>query len=161
MASGDSLFVFDPLFNRPPAANFASIDLRNGFAVLDFDDSTDESAHFLARLPSHYREGDLEAIVTWTTTSATVNDAKLKIQVTHLAEGDNLDSLPTVDDSEDLTLTAPTVSGDLVFTQTSTLEMGTAAAGEYLFVTLTRLATDVSDTLSGDIEVLSVEIREV
>ena len=48
MASGDSLLVFDPLSNRPPAVAYASVDLRNGFVVLDFDDTSDEKALFFS-----------------------------------------------------------------------------------------------------------------
>ncbi len=161
MASGDSLFLFDPLSNRPPATNYASVDLRNGFLVLDFDDSTNETAQFLAALPSHYGGAQLLAIVTWTTTTATTNNAKLRIEVTHLGGGANLDSLPTVDGSDEITVTAPSTSGQLVLSQTSSFSAGAAVAGDLLLVGLTRLATDVSDTLVNDIEVVSIEIREV
>jgi len=160
MASGDSLFLFDPLSNRPPATNFASVDMRNGFVVLGFGDSTNESAQFLSVLPSHYGGGQLVAIVTWTTTTATTNDAKLKVEVSQFAEGTDLDVLPVVDDSDTLTLAAPTASGKTVFSQSLSLVAGTAATGDQLLVGLTRLATDAGDTLVGDIEVVSVEIRE-
>ena len=71
MASGDSLLALDPLSNRPPAANYASVDLRNGFVVLDFDDTSNEKSLFLAVLPSHYSGGQIETIVTWTSSTAT------------------------------------------------------------------------------------------
>ena len=161
MASGDSLYLFDPLSNRPPELNFASVDLRSGFMVLDFDDSVNESAQFLAVLPSHYQGGQIKAYVTWTTTSATTGSAKLQVDVTQLTLGDNLDTLPSVDDSEVLTLPAPTTNGDLVVTQSAALTAGTAVAGNHLLVGVTRLATDVGDTLTGDIELLNVELHEV
>ena len=48
MASGDTLLVFTPLHNEPPASNFATLDLRNLHPVLDFDPTTNESVSPLA-----------------------------------------------------------------------------------------------------------------
>ena len=79
MASGDSLLVFDPLSNRPPTADYATVDLRNGFVVLDFDDTTDEAAVFHAVVPSHYGGGNLVAVLNWTSTTATTGNTKLRV----------------------------------------------------------------------------------
>jgi hypothetical protein len=46
-----TLARFTPDNNQPPAANFATLDTRNSIAVLDFDDSTDESAIFVSICP--------------------------------------------------------------------------------------------------------------
>ncbi len=161
MASGDSLLLFDPLSNRPPVANYASVDLRNGFVVLDFDDATNETAQFLAVLPSHYGGGQLLAVVTWTTTTAITDNAKLRVEVTRLGGGASLAVLPAVDGSVDMTVTAPVTSGQLVLSQSSAILAGNAVAGDQLLVGLTRLAADVADVLVGDIEFVSIEIREV
>ena len=59
MASGDTLLVFHPFDNEPPSANYATLDIRNLHPVLDFDDSTDESAVFSAVLPWAYSGGGL------------------------------------------------------------------------------------------------------
>ncbi len=160
MASGDSLLVFDPLSNRPPVADYASVDLRNGFVVLDFDDTADEAALFLATLPSQYGGGQLIAIATWTSTTATTGSAKLRIEATRISSGANLDSLPSVDGTVDFTVSAPTTNGELVASQSASINAGSAAAGDLLLVGVTRLASDVADTLVGDIEFVSLEVRE-
>jgi len=160
MASGDSLLVFDSLSNRPPAVDYASVDLRNGFVVLDFDDTTDESALFFAPFPSQYGGGQLLAVVTWTSTTATTGSAKLRVETTRITSGVNLDSLPLVDGTADFTVSAPAVNGELVTSQSASLNAGGAAAGDLLLVGVTRLASDVVDTLVGDLEFVSLEVRE-
>ncbi len=161
MASGDSLLVFDPLSNRPPASNYASVDLRNGFVVLDFDDTLNEKALFHAVLPSHYSGGQLLAAVTWTSSSATVGDVVFRVETTRLSSGADLNALSAVDGSGEVTTTAPTTSGQLVVSSSPSLGVGGAVAGELLLVGLTRLASDSADTLVGDVEIVSLEIREV
>lgn len=44
MASGDTLLIFTPQCNEPPAVDFATLDLRNSHLVLDFDATAIESA---------------------------------------------------------------------------------------------------------------------
>ena len=161
MASGDTLFIFDALANRPPEVNFASVDLRNGFVVLDFDDATNEAAQFFALLPGLYGGGNLQATITWTTTSAAAGNGRLRLEVTLLAAGTNLDSLPAAHDTDDITVGSPAASGDLVQSNSAAIDAGSSAAGDQLLITLTRLADDIADTLTGDIEILTVEIKEV
>jgi len=160
MATGDSLLILDPLSNRPPTANFATVDLRGLFVVLDFDDTTDEVAQFHSIVPSHYSGGDLIAIFTWTTTTATSGSAKIKCEITRLAAGENLDAVPGPDGSEEVTIAAPTTSGDLVVDETDPITVGNLGSGETLLVSVTRLATDAGDTLVGDVELVSLELRE-
>jgi len=160
MASGDSLLTFTPLDNRPPASNFATLDTRGDFVILDFDDAIDEAGQFYAIVPSHYSGGNLVAAVTWTSSSAITGNALLRVEATRLASGANLDVPPAVGDSESITMAAPATNGNLVVSETAPLTVSSLAAGDILLVVLTRLATDVSDTLIGDVELFTVEIRE-
>jgi hypothetical protein len=161
MASGDSLIVFQPLADRPPASNYATLDLRGGFAVLDFDDATNESAVFQTIVPAHYLGGNLVVNLMATTTSATSGNAMLRLELTRLAAGANLDSPPSVGGSDDVTLAAPTTAGDLVAAQTDAISIGGLAAGDCLEIVVTRRAADAGDTLSGDVELVALELREV
>ena len=161
MASGDSLLVFDPLSNRPPTANYATVDLRSGFVVLDFDDTTDEKAQFHAVVPSHYGGGNLLAELTWTSSAATTGNAQWRVEITRLNQGANLDTLPAVAGSSDVLVAAPAASGDLITSLSSSLTPGGLTTGDLLLVQVTRLAADAADTLVGDIELVALEIREV
>ncbi len=160
MASGETLLTFDPLSNRPPATAFATVDLRGEFVVLDFDAATDEKAHFHAVVPSHYRGGSLVAMLIWTSTTATSGSAKLRVELTRLGAGVNLDALPAPGGSNDLVVSAPSTSGDLVVDSTDSIALNGLTPGDTLRVLITRLATDAADTMAGDLELVSLELRE-
>ena len=160
MASNETLFVFDPLSNRPPATSFASVDLRGEFVVLDFDASTNEKAQFHAIVPSHYTGGDLNAVVTWTSSTATSGNAKLNVELTRLGAGVNLDALPAPGGSAELVVSAPSTSGNLAVDSTDAIALGGLTPGDTLRVLVTRLATDAADTMTGDLELVSLELRE-
>ncbi|KKL04943.1 hypothetical protein LCGC14_2611000, partial [marine sediment metagenome] len=76
MASGNTLLIFRPQDNEPPSANFATIDNRVGTThpVLDFDDTTNESAVFSATMPRSYAGGGLTVYIHYAMTSATSGD---------------------------------------------------------------------------------------
>ena len=160
MAVGDTLLIFDPLANRPPASAYATLDVRGEFVVLDFDAAANERAQFHANLPSHYRGGDLKVFVTWTSTSATSGDMKLRVELTRIASGNNLDALPSPQATVDVTASCPATSGNLALLEVGPLAISGLAAGETLSVHITRLATDAADTMSGDLELVAVEVGE-
>lgn len=70
MASGQTLLVFTPGCNQPPATGYATPDARNAQWVLDFDDTADETALFSAVMPRHYSGGGLTVTIGWMATSA-------------------------------------------------------------------------------------------
>ena len=160
MESGDSLMVFDALANRPPESGYAVLDLRGGFVVLDFDDSADEQAVFFSVVPVHYTEGGLLFTLSFTTTSATTGTARLRIEATRIAAGDSLDTLPVPMDTLEFLVSAPAAAGNVVEHTTGTVSATGLTAGEHLRIALTRLATDAGDTLTGDLELISMEVRE-
>lgn len=168
MPTSKTLSVFDALAGRPPSTDFAQLDLRNEHVMLDFDDSTAESIDFCGVLPRGYAASDLEVIVTWAATSATsgevvwqaeferhhVGDATLG---THDLDADDFGTAATATD------TAPGSAGELVRTTIalSAADADDPAAGETFRVRVTRVATSGADTMTGDAELLAVELREV
>lgn len=160
MASGDTLCVFNPLSNSPPESDYATLDLRSGFAVLDMDDSAIEKASFSALLPSHYGGGQVKALVTWTSSTAISGQVKFRVEITKIQEGDNLDALPSVAGSIEMNSAAPATSGILVVAESSAMNAGGASPGDLLLVAISRLATDAADTLVGDTEILALELQE-
>lgn len=161
MAIGDTLLMFDPLANRPPTSGYATLDVRGQFVVLDFDASANEQAQFHAVVPRHYRGGGIQVLVSWTSTSATSGNAKLRVELTRLTTGGNLDSLPSVGGTADLVVVAPATSGNVGVATFADLAVSDLAAGEMLLVRMTRLATDGADTMTGDLELIAVEVKEV
>lgn len=160
MASSETLLTFDPLSNRPPMTDFASVDLRGEFVVLDFDASTSEAAQFHAIVPSHYSGGDFSAVLTWTSSTATSGNAKLRVELTRLSAGVNLGALPAAGGSAELVVAAPSTNGDLMVGSTDPIAVSGLTPGDTLRVLVIRLATDTADTMAGDLELVSLELRE-
>ena len=163
MASGDTLLIFTPLHNEPPAANAATIDLRNQHPVLDFDAGTNESAVFGAVMPRnyagttgvtvylHYAMSSAEAdTVDWDVAFERVGDQQLDI------DGDSFAAVNSVDNT-----TVPGTTGlvDIVnVTFTDGADMDSVAVGEGFRLTVIRDATN--DDAAGDAELWRVEIKE-
>lgn len=93
MASGDTLLIFTPQMNQPPAASYATLDSRNSYYVLDFDDTADESAVFSGIIPAHYSGGGFTVTVLWMATSATTGTISLDAQF--MSVTDDADDLDT------------------------------------------------------------------
>jgi hypothetical protein len=160
MASGDTLLVFSPLANEPPAANYATIDTRNSIAVLDFDAGTDESAVFGAILPRHYGGGGLSVILHWMATSATTGNVKWNAAIERMNTDLDSDSFA----ADQTATTTTTGTAGIVTTTTITFtngaQMDSLATGEPFRLRVTRDANDAGDTMTGDAELLRVEVRE-
>lgn len=165
MASGDFLSVFTPLSNEPPSSSYATLDLRNGHPVLDFDGASDESAVFTGVLPANYDGGGVTVDVYWTCDDAgngSSDDVDIDIAFERMAAADldiDGDSFAAVN-SDDGTLT-PTTTGVIAkstVTFTDGADMDSVAAGEVFRIKVTRDGTN--DAEDGDINVLAVVITE-
>ena len=163
MASGDTLCIFTPLHNEPPAANAATLDLRNQHPVLDFDATTNEYAVFSAIMPQHYAgttgvtvylhyamSSAVADTVDWDAAFERVGDQQLDI------DGDSFAAVNSVDDT-----TVPGTTGlvDVVsIAFTDGADMDSVAAGEGFRLKINRDAA--SDDAAGDAELRWVELRE-
>lgn len=163
MASGNSLITFYPQGNQPPATNFATLDLRNSHAVLDFDATTAEDAIFAGVLPRHYAAGGLTVVVQWMASSATSGNCKWNVAIERNEdEGTDLDA-DSFATAQTATGAAPATSGMVQYTAitfTNGAQMDSVAVGEHFRIKVTRDAADGGDTMASDAELLAVEIRE-
>ena len=164
MASGNTLCVFTPQAGLPPASNYATLDLRNvAHLVLDFDASTEEAAYFEGVLPRHYAGGGITLRLCWMATSATSGNVVWGACFErHDDEATDLDA-DSFASEQTATSAAPATSGavqyvDIAFTDGAQLD--SLATGEHFRIKIARKAADGSDTISGDAELLSVELRE-
>jgi len=162
MSSGNTLLIFEPLANEPPSANMATFDARNQHPVLDFDDTTYESAVFSAVMPQHYGGGGVTVYLHYSMTSAVadtvdwdvawerIGDQQQDIDVNGFA------AAKSVDDT-----TVPGTCGlvDVVSVAFAHgADMDSVVAGEAFRLKVTRDATN--DDASGDAELIRVEVRE-
>jgi hypothetical protein len=155
--------VFSPLHNQPPAANAATIDLRNQHPVLDFDSATDEDAIFGSVLPRNYAGGGLTITLVWMASTAVADEVVWNTSIErHQDDVDDLDADSFAAVSA-VTATTASASGETAYdvtTHTSGAQMDSLAAGESFRLKVTRDANNASDDMAGDAELLRVEVRE-
>lgn len=162
MASGDTLITFGALHNEPPSSNYATLDLRNGHVVLDFDTTTQEAAIFTGILPRHYGGGGITVYIHYAMTSATSGTCGWDVAFERMGNGSqdiDSDGFATAQ-----TVTAVTVDGtsgnvDIVNVAiTDGANIDSIAAGESFRL---RIRRDVAnDTAAGDAELIAVELKE-
>lgn len=161
MASGDTLAIFGPLQNEPPAANYATFDTRNTTSphpVLDFDQTTAESALFSSILPRNYAGGGITAYVHWTA-DPVAGTVGWTVEFERMNTDLDADSFAAAQ-----TITAATVNGTSgIITVTNVAvangaAMDSIAVGEAFRVRLTR---DVgNDNAAGDANFVAMELKE-
>lgn len=149
--------VFNAMDNQPPATAFATLDTRNSIAILDFDDSTDENAIFLSVIPEAAILGSgLKIRLIWTATTATsgacVWDAALERMNTDI-DSDSFDTAASV------TTTTNGTSGVPNYSEITLTTIDSVVAGDGFRLKITRDANNGSDTMTGDAELIAVEIR--
>lgn len=163
MASGQTLLEFTPQANEAPASNFATLDTRNGHLVLDFDAGTDESAIFKAVLPRNYAGGGITAYLHWAASSATSGDVIWNVAFERIGEGQQDIDADGFASAQAGTATAPGTSGNVdiqAITFTNGAQMDSVAVGELFRLKVTRDADNASDTMTGDAELIAIELKE-
>ncbi|MEX2091836.1 MAG: hypothetical protein WD971_04120, partial [Pirellulales bacterium] len=130
--------------------------------VLDFDDDANESSHFSAVLPKHYAGGSVACKLHWMATSATSGNVRWSAAFERLeAGGPDLDS-NGFQTAVEATAAANGTSGKLTATALTLTALDGAVAGDAFRIVVTRVANDgTNDTMTGDAELVQVELVEV
>lgn len=162
MASGDTLAVFLPMQNEPPAANYATFDVRNQHPVLDFDTTTQEAAIFTGVLPRHYSGGGITVYVHFAATSATSGTIGWDVAFERIgAAQQDIDSDGFASAQTITAVTVDATSGNVTIASVAVsngANMDSIAVGEAFRL---RIRRDVAnDNAAGDAELLAVEMKE-
>jgi len=162
MAQGHTLLIWTAEAARPPASNFATFDQRNAHNVLDFDEATAETSLFGSVLPRSYDGNGIVATLIWMATSATTGNVRWEMAFErHQDEVDDLDA-DSFATAKGATGSAPSINGSVQYTEISfsNSEIDGLLKGESFRALVRRAAADVADTMTGDAELLRVELRE-
>lgn len=162
MASGDTLCVFTPQAGQPPAANYATFVTRNSRLVLAFDAVTDESIVFSGVLPRNYAGGGITVQLEWMAATATSGATRWATAIERENTDLDADSFATANTAGG---TANGTSGIPTYTtiaHAAGAEMDSLAVGEGFRLKVTRDAdgTSGTDDMTGDAQLISVEIKE-
>ena len=163
MASGDTLLVFVPHTNQPPATVYATFDTRNSHLILDFDAATDEYAYFPGVLPRNYGSSGVTATIIWLATTAVAGEVVWAMAwERHQDDAFDLDADGFAAD-QTVTATCANVSGEAAYDTiafTDGAQMDSVAVGESFRLRIYRDANNGDDDMAGDAELLRIEIRE-
>ncbi len=165
MASGDTLATFGPLSNEPPASAYATLDTRNSHPCLDHDDAAaSEASIFSFVLPRNYAGGGITVYLHWAATTATTGNVIWQTSFERIGSGSQ-------DTDSDGFATAVTwsaaatsgTSGNITISNqahTNGAQIDSIAVGELCRIKVERLGSNGSDSMSGDAELMAVELKE-
>lgn len=170
MASGDTLAVFHPADNTPPATVYATLDTITGAStpaeavpVLDFDDTTVEYADFYGVFPNHYANGGVTLTFVWSAAAATNNGAWAA--AFRLIDDDNEDldtTAFTYDYNQTADLTPPSAVGEVAYDTlafTNGADMDSVIANKYFILRVKRPAPS-GTKITGDCSIHAIIVKE-
>ena len=169
MATGNTLFgALAAQAAVGPTSGYATPDTRAGatnsqMPVLDFDDTTDESADFAFVCPSALTaNAGVTVRLGWAATTATSGDVVWNVGLNAFTDDtDDMDSV-ALGTPNAATVATASASGEIAYDTIAftSAAHGFIAAGEVVRMRVTRDADNGSDTLVGDAELVSVEVYE-
>jgi hypothetical protein len=149
--------TFTPRENQPPATAFATLDTRNSIAVLDFNDTTVQNAVFLDVIPQFaILTSGLKIRLIWTAATATTGDCVWQVALERMTTDIDADSFDT---AASATATTSGTSGIPNYTEITLTTIDSVTAGDGFRLKVTRNATSASDTMTGNSELIAVEVR--
>lgn len=162
MATGNTLVVWTPAANNPPATLYANFNTRNNHLVLEFDAATNWDAIFKGIMPRHYAGGGVTVYIHWMAATATTGNTLWNAAFeADAAQDEDSDGFATANasstDACNGTCGVETISS-IAFTDGAQMD-SVAVGGEFRFK-VTRNATDGTDTMAGLAQVKSIEMKE-
>ena len=148
--------VFTPMTSAAPATAFATLDTRNSIPVLDFDDTVQESCFWVGVLSESASLGSgLKVSITWMATTATTGAVVWGTQIERMNTDEDTDSFDT---AVEVTTTTSATSGTPSKTTITITTIDSTVAQDAYRVRVYRKAADAADTMTGDAEVIAVEV---
>lgn len=163
MASGDVLSRWQAQEGAPPSSSFAALTRRNNHFFYGYDASSEEAVDFSDVLDRRYSGGGLTLVIAWAAASATTGDVVWGGKIErHQDDTDDLDS-DSFATEQTATGTTASASGELQYTTITFSDganMDSLAVGESFRLRISRKAANGSDTMTGDAQLKSLELRE-
>ncbi len=153
-----TIIRFSPADNQPPATNFATLDTRNSILVLEFDAATQESANFIGLIPEGASlTNGLTVRLWWMADTATTGNVRWGVSFEATGTDNDSDSFSAVTEA---TGAANGTSGIETVTSITATAIDSLAAGDRFRLRVARIAADATnDTMTGDAQLVAVEVR--
>lgn len=143
--------------NQPPASSFAQLDTRNSIAVLAYDAATQEDGVFVGTVPdSAPVSSGFVVRLWWMAASATSGNVRWQVQFEADGTDNDADSFDTATAA---TAAASGTSGIETVTEITATTIDSLTAGKRFRLKVTRVAADAADTMTGDAQLVAVELR--
>jgi hypothetical protein len=154
-------FALTPESAHFPATNFPALSSVNARPVLAYDAATQETAYWTVTAPQGLT-GALSAVIHFFGNAAGTNGAAFDVAVEAITPGDatDLDSATSFDTVNGGNTTLPATQGYQTSVSITLTNADSAAAGDYVRISLARDVADANDTFAADVYVTLVEIRE-
>lgn len=155
-----TLARFNAAANQPPGAAYATFNTRNAIAVLEYDAATDENAVFLSTIPeaADFTTG-ITAILKWAAATATSGDCVWVVAFERMNTDMDSDSFATGVSGTTTTNGTSGIPNTTSINFTGS-EIDGLTAGDMFRVKVTRDADAGGDTMTGDAQLVAVEIRQ-
>jgi len=155
-------FILTPQAAEFPATNFPQLNKVNTRPVLGFDAATSETCYWTVIVPQGWT-GTVAAVISYMMASAVSGGVAFDVAIEAVTTGDALDldntsSFDTVNGGNDSAV--PGTAGYMEQLSITLSNLDSAAAADYLRISLARDVADGNDTATGDCYVLEVEIRD-
>ncbi len=157
-----TLVTFRPNQNEPPASAYALADTRNARPILAFDDATIWSALFTSTLPRWYAGGGITVTITWAAASATSGAVKWGASIERNQDGTDTIATDSFATEQTVTTTAPGTNGVIKYSTIAftNAQIDGLLAGEAFRLKIRRVANDAADTMTGNAQLVTVELKE-
>jgi hypothetical protein len=152
-----TIAIFTPRDNQPPESGFATLDTRNSIAILDFDDASTEGSIYVGVIPeAAVLTSGIIVSLRWMATTATSGNVRWSVSFERCNTDLDTDSFDTATAA---TATTNGTSGIVTVTDITCTSIDSLAALDLYRVRVQRLGGDGADTMSGDAELVAVELR--
>lgn len=144
--------------NGPATAQVESSSNKINYAVLDFDGSTAEFAHFNVAMPKSWNEGTVTAKFFWETTNSGTAGVAWSLEGRALSDGDTIDSAfgtaVTVVDNAQSSAAKRYVSAE----SGAVTIAGTPAEGDICHFRVARDPSNGSDNMTEDARLVGIQL---
>lgn len=154
--------LLTPFSAEFPTTNFPQLLTVNARPALAFDATTAETCYWTLAVPQGYTS-PLTAVLTYMMASATSGGVAFDVAEEAVTDGDATDLDATTSFDTTNTGTAASVPGTAghIDQVSITLTNGdSGAAADYLRISVTRATANGTDTATGDLYLLMVELRD-